>query len=459
MTNRLRTWLSELARPERLEEMDALLVRGVTTMLVGVLGFVVTTSVVIGADSLTQRTSLFLLVWDVGCLVLARAGYSRAAALSLCVGIMAVMLITSPYYGGLQGTTIQALPVMPLFAALLVGPIAGAAMGGLAVVLVAMQWYAETQLGLEPLRYPTPEDQLLTTVGLSITIAAVSGLKVHQLRRSTLAARQAATSARDAEQHLRDALTTAEGASTAKSQFLANMSHELRTPLNAIIGYAEFLLEDADDETAPDLVRIRTAGGHLLQLVNDVLDLGRIEAGKMTVAFEPTRLEPLIHDVTATVQPAVDKHDSQLHIELDPALGRVITDPIRLRQILLNLLSNAAKFTESGRITLTARRRPDSPSDIVSISVTDTGIGIAAEQMTTLFEPFVQGDPSTERRYGGTGLGLALSAHFARILGGELHARSRLGEGSRFTLVLPVSPPVELVTRDSDTAPRFTKPH
>jgi len=432
---------------ETLDRMDEAIIQGSASLLVVILAVTSATSYAIGADRVTTMLPLVLLVWDAGCLVLARRGYPRAAAIALCIGIMAIMLLSAPYYGGLHGTTIQALPMMPLFAALLVGPRAGFAMAGLAALLVFVQWYVEGTLGLLPVRTPSSEDQVITTVGLVGTIAALSGLKVFQLRRAARAARDAERIAREAESHLRDALTAATAASQAKSRFLANMSHELRTPLNAIIGYAEFLHEDAADaEAASDLERIRTAGAHLLQLVNDVLDLGKIEAGRMSVTFESVDVAAVVEEVVQTVRPAVQERGSTLRTELAPDIGSVETDPIRVRQILLNLLSNAAKFTEQGTVRVVAERG-GSGGDRVRISVIDTGIGIAPSRIERLFEPFVQGDETTSRRYGGTGLGLALSAHFARLLGARLDVDSELGKGSTFTLVLPAEQPVASESR------------
>jgi signal transduction histidine kinase len=231
----------------------------------------------------------------------------------------------------------------------------------------------------------------------------------------------------------------------AKSRFLANMSHELRTPLNAIIGYSEMLQEDAEDqgyaEIAADLGRIRSAGNHLLTLINDLLDISKIEAGRLEVHPESFELAALIDEMVSTILPAAEQNGNHLEVHCAPDLGTVHTDPTRLYQILLNLLSNACKFTHQGRVTLSACRTPPRHNEAsgtwIEIEVRDTGIGISAAQMPRLFEPFAQGDASTTRQYGGTGLGLAISRHLCRMLGGNIEASSVQHQGSTFTVRLP----------------------
>jgi signal transduction histidine kinase len=234
----------------------------------------------------------------------------------------------------------------------------------------------------------------------------------------------------------------AELANRAKSQFLANMSHELRTPLNAIIGYAEILHEEAEDrglqEFVPDLSRIRSSGRHLLALINDVLDLSKIEAGKMELYLEEFSLRQVIEDVAATVAPLVARNSNTLQLQVSDELGVMCADAIKFRQVLLNLLSNASKFTESGLVTLTATAARRGGVDHAVIEVRDSGIGMTQEQMAKLFEAFAQADASTTRRYGGTGLGLAISRKFCRMMGGDITVASEPGVGSTFTLRLPL---------------------
>jgi signal transduction histidine kinase len=241
-------------------------------------------------------------------------------------------------------------------------------------------------------------------------------------------------------------------ASQHKSQFLANMSHELRTPLNAIIGYSEMLQEEADDlgeqSLIPDLQKVNAAGKHLLGLINDVLDLSKIEAGRMDLFVESFEVDQLVRDVAAIVTPLMDKNGNTLVIACSEDVGSMRADQTKIRQALFNLLSNAAKFTERGRIELRVAsselRAEDGSllatrnSQLVTFSVSDTGIGMTQEQLGRLFEAFSQAEASTRSRYGGTGLGLAISRHFCRLMGGDLTVTSVPGEGSTFTVRLPV---------------------
>jgi len=260
------------------------------------------------------------------------------------------------------------------------------------------------------------------------------------------------------EEALTNAKETAEVANLAKSQFLANTSHELRTPLTAIIGYSEILTEDAEelgqDNCIPDLQKIHAAGRHLLGLINDVLDLSKIEAGKMALFIERVDLEILLHEVIGTVQPLVEKKANILEVERPDALGEMQTDMIKLRQMLLNLLSNAAKFSEQDTIgfKINHQTRPD--GEWVSFIVVDNGIGMTDEQQKKLFSPFAQADTSTARRYGGTGLGLSISKQFAEMMGGTIEVKSEFGIGSTFTLSLPAQAKIApiAIPEDKSTA-------
>jgi signal transduction histidine kinase/CheY-like chemotaxis protein len=230
-------------------------------------------------------------------------------------------------------------------------------------------------------------------------------------------------------------------ATRAKSQFLTNMSHELRTPLNAIIGITEMLKEEAteagDEPLIEPLDRIHHAGTHLLALINELLDLAKIEAGKFELHSEEVDLGALMGDVSRTSQPLASKNNNRLDVEIAPDLGSIQADPIRLRQIVLNLLSNACKFTRDGSITLTAAREMASGSDQIKISVKDTGIGLTEVQRSMLFQEFTQADSSTTRKYGGSGLGLAISRRLCRLMGGDIEVQSAPGIGSAFTVTLP----------------------
>jgi len=231
----------------------------------------------------------------------------------------------------------------------------------------------------------------------------------------------------------------AEAANRAKSAFLANMSHELRTPLTAIIGYSELIEEEAEDlgytDFTPDLVKIRTAGRHLLAIISDVLDLSKIEADKMELYLETFDLLSLIRDVVITAQPLIQENGNILEVDCADDLGVMHADRTKVRQILFNLLGNAAKFTERGVVTLAVARESDG---WMHFRITDTGIGMTPEQMQDLFEAFTQADASTTRKYGGTGLGLAISQRFCQMMGGEIRVESEVGKGTSFTVCLPI---------------------
>ncbi len=265
------------------------------------------------------------------------------------------------------------------------------------------------------------------------------------------------TDRKHAESAMQSALEAAESANRAKSTFLANMSHELRTPLNAIIGYSEMLKEEAEElgscESVPDLEKIRTAGKHLLSMIDDILDISKIEAGRMDLYLETFEIHALIESAVATARPLVEKNGNTLEVYCPENLNTMHADMTKVRQVLLNLLSNAAKFTKNGRIAIGVETIKNeqlrmknqevsseiliSNSEFLSFRVSDTGIGMTQEQLQRVFQPFTQADASTTRKYGGTGLGLAISQRFCQMMAGSIEASSELGAGTTFTVLLP----------------------
>ncbi|MBY0565335.1 MAG: hypothetical protein K2P58_14290 [Hyphomonadaceae bacterium] len=278
----------------------------------------------------------------------------------------------------------------------------------------------------------------------------------------TVAARVEAESAADelerrvAERtsELLAAMQTAEAASKAKSLFLANMSHELRTPLNAVIGYSEIIEEDLASgdvaECPQHIARVRASALHLLGLIADVLDLAKVEAEKIVLRPEAIDARALARSVLETVAPTAASNGASCELVVEPGADHIVADPLRVKQCLMNLASNAAKFTHNGRIVLHLRRTMKDARDMIAFDVIDTGIGISPETQARLFEPFVQADASITRALGGTGLGLAITRRFARIMGGDVTVESEVGKGSRFTLMLPIAP--DAVDSNTDAA-------
>jgi signal transduction histidine kinase/CheY-like chemotaxis protein len=265
--------------------------------------------------------------------------------------------------------------------------------------------------------------------GIVTTWADISASKHRELELADLVAR------------LEIARDQATEANRTKSTFLANMSHELRTPLNAIIGYSEILEEEARDkglqELLPDIDRIETAGRHLLGVINDILDLSKIEAGRMDIYIEDFDVAALVADIRSMIQPLAAKNENRLEIACPPDIGRMRSDLTKVKQCVLNLLGNASKFTSGGQITVVVSRIPAETGSSVRFQVSDTGIGMSAAETTKLFRAFTQADTTTTKRFGGTGLGLAITKHFCDMLGGSITVESEPGQGSTFTITLP----------------------
>ncbi len=320
-----------------------------------------------------------------------------------------------------------------------------------------------------------PESTLLTMITSSIGIilfTAVSGLQTnfltrranqakrelrvrnHLIEQQSLELEQARTTAENERHAAEEAREQAESANQSKSAFLANMSHELRTPLNAVIGYSEMLHEDLSDlNVAPmvlgDLDKIKGAAKHLLRLINDVLDLSKIEADKVELHFEEVVLAELVDQVASTSQPLMTANRNRLRVNLPDDPVAIHADITRLRQVLFNLVSNAAKFTADGTITLDVKLETDAQeAQRIVFDVSDTGIGITDQQMAKLFQPFVQADSATTRQYGGSGLGLIISRRLCRMMGGDVTAVSELGKGSRFSASVLTSPRADAAALD-----------
>jgi signal transduction histidine kinase len=233
-------------------------------------------------------------------------------------------------------------------------------------------------------------------------------------------------------------------ASLAKSQFLASMSHELRTPLNAIIGYSEMLkeeLEKAEPDLLPDVEKVNAAGKHLLGMISEILDLSKLEAGKMEISLDTFHVSDILDEVITIVQPLLEKNGNAFEFKKTQDLGTMRADPAMVRQILLHVLSNAAKFTQEGLVTLDAKRERIDTTDILFFKIHDSGIGMTPEQMNKIFRAFTQADGSTTRKFGGTGLGLAISLKYCQMMGGTISVTSEFSVGSTFEIVLPAFVP------------------
>jgi signal transduction histidine kinase/CheY-like chemotaxis protein len=310
----------------------------------------------------------------------------------------------------------------------------------LAAILIV--WLFVIQYIVARLRTLTASMMAVAGGKLDADIPPAGNDELGDMSRALVIFRENARDIHKAREEAEKARYEAEAASRTKSTFLANMSHELRTPLNAIIGYSEILREDAvdrgDEASEADLIKIESAGKHLLGLINDILDLSKIEAGRMDLHFEDVDLKKLVGDVSALVAPLMSKNGNALQINVPADIGSMRVDLVKLKQSLINLLSNAAKFTKDGTVTLTVARDVKADGQrLFTFAVRDSGIGMTGEQMGRLFQAFTQADATTTRNYGGTGLGLTITKHFCTMLGGRIDVTSKPGEGSIFTITLP----------------------
>jgi signal transduction histidine kinase len=375
----------------------------------------------------------------------AGAPYNPLALVSI-QNLIFCILWSCYFYGGVTSPTLPWVLVIPLLAFFYLG-------SSKSLRLIVMVMFAANVAIFSSFYrygYHIKSDlpvAAMQGLGLVSTIAASIYVAVMALYYAKIQASQTELES-EMRQHmataaaLRQATEDAERAGAAKAEFLAKMSHELRTPLNAVIGYSQILLEDAEDEgdseSIADLNKIHGAGQHLLKLVNEILDLSKIEAGKMELDLEETDITELLIDIVDAVKPAAKSNGNEVFCLLDPNLGIALCDAAKFRNMTGQLLDNAAKFTHNGKVKLVAERQLDGTRDDLVVHVIDTGIGIAPDQIAHLFEKFTVVDDSSTSKYGGTGLGLALSQRLCKLMGGGVSVESEFGKGSRFTIRMPL---------------------
>jgi signal transduction histidine kinase len=378
---------------------------------------------------------------------LLRAGtpYNPLALVSI-QNLIFCILWSCYFYGGVTSPTLPWVLVIPLLAFFYLGSSKSLRLIVMAMFAANLAIFSSFYLFGYPIKNDLPI-AAMQGLGLVSTTAASLYVAMMALYYAKIQASQTELES-EMRQHmatasaLRLATEEAERAGAAKAEFLAKMSHELRTPLNAVIGYSQILLEDAanegDSESIADLNKIHTAGQHLLKLVNEVLDLSKIEAGKMELNLEETNLAALLVEIVEAARPAAKNNGNQIFCTIAPNLGTALCDAGKFRNMAGQLLDNAVKFTQNGKVEVVAERRQDGSSDDLVIHVIDSGIGIASDQITNLFEKFTVADDSSTSKYGGTGLGLALSQKLCKLMGGEIIVESEVGKGSRFTIRVPL---------------------
>ena len=377
--------------------------------------------------------------------------YTKTLVVPATVSVLVLVFLSlfgSFFYGGISSPFLPWLLISLLIGFFYLSEHVMAVLIGVVAELVVFV-AARLIVGNFPMLLPLSSLTYVNLLSILSALVYITMLSMYYetVMRSSAELEQATREQRAQAIALREAMKRAELASQQKSIFLAKMSHELRTPLNAVIGYSEMLRDDLEDgpdnhQRAGDLERINAAGRHLLALVTNVLDLSSIESNRLEVAIESVQVSQLIRDVMATAAPLVAKKDNQLILQMPADPGAIDTDPLKLRQCILNLLSNAAKFTSRGKITLTVMKRHSSASlaesqDRLIVEVRDTGIGMSEDGMKNIFKDFGQAEKDTAQHFGGTGLGLALTRRFCAMMGGQVTVESRLGEGSSFIIDIP----------------------
>jgi signal transduction histidine kinase/CheY-like chemotaxis protein len=382
--------------------------------------------------------------WIFPFLLKAGASYNPLALVSI-QNLIFCILWSCYFYGGVTSPTLPWVLVIPLLAFFYVGSSKSLRV----IVMIMFAANLAVFSSFYVFGHAVGDNLPLAAMqglGLVSTVAASLYVAMMALYYAKIQASQAEIES-EMRQHmatasaLRLATEEAERAGAAKAEFLAKMSHELRTPLNAVIGYSQELLEDTELESKhiEDLTRIHSAGQHLLKLIDEVLDLSKIEAGKMELDMEETDLADLLEGAIQAAGPAVRKNGNEIICRLNPNLGTALCDPGKFRNMIGQLLDNAAKFTQDGRVELIAERQLERQGDRLVIKIIDTGIGIAPDKIADLFENFTVGDDSSTSKYGGTGLGLALSQKLCNLMDGEILVESELGRGSCFTIHMPLS--------------------
>jgi signal transduction histidine kinase len=367
------------------------------------------------------------------------------AAISSVQMLVALSLFGSFFFGGISSPFLPWFLIAMVLGFFYLSDSVKHVLIGVSVQLVCFfsirLWMGEfpTILPIESLKYAT-----LLSICAALAYMTLLTLYYETVMRISVQVEQEAIEQRGKLVALREAMEAAELASKRKSIFLAKMSHELRTPLNAVIGYTEMLRENFEERSnagrkMEDLDRIHTAGRHLLALVDDVIDLNSIEANRIELVTQPVEVASLINEVMATASPLIGKRDNRIVVNMPEDLGTLELDALKLRQSILNLLSNAAKFTTKGMIMLTVLRKRTDHGDFMLLEVTDNGIGISSEGLSRLFTDFSQAETDTSSKFGGTGLGLALTKRFCEMMGGSIAVRSERGVGTSFTIEIPIN--------------------